>query len=121
MTLQTNFDADSVAGACALLETADLSARVVVDASHANSRRKPENQPQVVAALAGQVDRGSTQIAGVMIESNLIAGRQDLVAGKPLRYGQSITDGCIDWDSSVACLRQLANAVRRRGFNAAAA
>ncbi len=116
-----NYDAESIADACSLLEAAGLPARVVVDASHANSGKKPENQPRVVEALAAQIDSGSVQIAGVMIESNIVAGRQDLVPGAALTYGQSITDGCIDWDTSLECLRRLARAVRRRGIGAAAA
>jgi 3-deoxy-7-phosphoheptulonate synthase len=118
---EPNYDAGSVANACALLEQASLPARVVVDASHANSGKRPENQPGVVAALASQIESGSERIAGVMIESNIVAGRQDLEPGKELTYGQSITDGCIDWETSVACLRRLADAVRRRGIRAAAA
>jgi len=118
---EPNFDADSVRSACALLEAAGLPPRVVVDASHANSQKKPENQPRVVESIAEQVESGSERIAGVMIESHLIGGRQDLVPGKPLTYGQSITDGCIDWETSVACLKRLATAVRQRTARAAAA
>jgi 3-deoxy-7-phosphoheptulonate synthase len=116
-----NFDAQSVANACDLLEAAGLSPRVVVDASHANSQKKPENQPHVVESIAAQLESGSGRIAGVMIESHLVGGRQDLVPGKPLTYGQSITDGCIDWETSVACLKRLAVAVRKRTARAAAA
>ena len=117
-----NYDAQSVSEACALLEKAGLPTRVVVDASHANSAKKPENQPGVVDAIAAQIEAGSENIAGVMIESHLVGGRQDLVPGKSLTYGQSITDGCIDWDTSVDCLRRLAQAVRaRRGDGVAAA
>ncbi|MGD2167962.1 MAG: 3-deoxy-7-phosphoheptulonate synthase [Gammaproteobacteria bacterium] len=118
---QPNYDAESIQQACALLEAAQLPPRVVVDASHANSLKQPENQPKVVAAIAGQIEAGSTRIAGVMIESHIVAGRQDLVPGRALTYGQSITDGCIDWATSTACLRRLADAVRRRGIGAAAA
>ena len=73
----------------------------MIDASHANSSKKPENQPLVVADIARQVAGGERRIMGVMIESNLVAGRQDVQPGKPLTYGQSITDGCIDWDTTV--------------------
>ena len=86
----------------------------MIDASHANSSKKPENQPLVVNDIAGQVAAGDDRIIGVMVESNLVAGRQDVVPGKPLVYGQSITDGCIDWDSSVSVLRALADAVEKR-------
>ena len=117
----TNYDAESVAAACALLDKQKLPSRVVVDASHANSNKNPANQPNVLRCLSEQINGGSTQIAGMMIESNLVAGRQDLIPGKPLTWGQSITDGCIDWDTSVACLRMLADAARSRGLGAAAA
>ena len=66
------------------------------------------------ADIAGQVAKGDDRIIGLMIESHLVAGRQDLVAGKELTYGQSITDGCIDWDSSITVLEGLAQAVRQR-------
>jgi 3-deoxy-7-phosphoheptulonate synthase len=86
----------------------------MVDASHANSSKKPENQPLVAADIAGQISRGENRIMGVMIESNLVAGRQDVVPGKPLVYGQSITDGCIDWATTATVLEQLADAVEIR-------
>jgi 3-deoxy-7-phosphoheptulonate synthase len=109
-----NYEAAEVAAACALLEKSGLEPRLMVDASHANSSKQPERQPLVVADVAAQVEHGEERIVGVMIESHLVAGRQDLVAGVPLRYGQSITDGCIDWDTSVAVLTRLAGAVRAR-------
>jgi 3-deoxy-7-phosphoheptulonate synthase len=87
---------------------------VMVDASHANSAKKPENQPAVIADVAGQIAGGDRRIIGIMAESNLVAGRQDLEPGQPLVYGQSITDGCVDWDTSVAMLERLASAVERR-------
>jgi 3-deoxy-7-phosphoheptulonate synthase len=86
----------------------------MIDASHANSSKKPENQIPVCADIAAQVAGGDQRIVGVMVESHLVAGRQDLVPGKELLYGQSITDGCIDWDSSVGVLEGLAAAVRQR-------
>jgi 3-deoxy-7-phosphoheptulonate synthase len=90
---------------------------MMIYASHANSSKRPENQPVVVADIAAQLERGEQRIVGVMVESHLVAGRQDLVPGKPLAYGQSITDGCIDWPTSVGVLERLAAAVhaRRRG------
>jgi 3-deoxy-7-phosphoheptulonate synthase len=118
---EPNFDAESIGSACELLEAAGLPQRVVVDVSHANSRKKPENQPAVVESLAEQIESGSDRIAGVMIESHIVGGRQDLVPDQPLTYGQSITDACIDWDTSVACLTRLAAAVRKRMTGAAAA
>ena len=106
-----NFDAASVAAVCQQLDAAGLVPRVMIDASHGNSSKKPENQPMVVNDIAGQIASGSTRISGVMIESHLKAGRQDIIPGKPLEYGQSVTDGCIDWTSTVAALEALAGAV----------
>ncbi len=111
---QPNYDAASVEAAAAKLVKAKLAPAIMIDASHANSLKKPENQPKVVDEIAAQVAAGDTRIMGVMIESNLVAGRQDLVPGKPLVYGQSITDGCIDWASSETVLERLAEAVRQR-------
>ena len=68
----------------------------------------------VCADIAGQLAAGETRVVGVMIESHLVAGRQDLQPGKPLTYGQSITDACLGWEDSVRCLDTLANAVRQR-------
>nr|WP_217344051.1 3-deoxy-7-phosphoheptulonate synthase AroG [Noviherbaspirillum sp. L7-7A]MBV0878156.1 3-deoxy-7-phosphoheptulonate synthase AroG [Noviherbaspirillum sp. L7-7A] len=109
-----NYDAASVEEACKAIAANGLAARVMIDASHANSSKKPENQVPVCADIASQVARGDTRIVGVMVESHLVAGRQDLIPGKELTYGQSITDGCIDWDSSVRVLEGLAEAVRQR-------
>jgi 3-deoxy-7-phosphoheptulonate synthase len=112
-----NYDAVSVDAACATAEQCGLTPAVMIDASHANSGKNPDNQPKVMDCVARQVADGDRRIAGVMIESHLVGGRQDLVAGRPLRYGQSITDGCIDWDRSVAVLEGLAAAVaERRGL-----
>jgi 3-deoxy-7-phosphoheptulonate synthase len=86
----------------------------MIDTSHANSSKKPENQPLVAADIAQQIAGGEQRISGVMIESNLVAGRQDVVPGKPLTYGQSITDGCIDWETTVSVLNTLADAVETR-------
>ena len=109
-----NFDAASVEQACQQIAAQGLASRLMIDASHANSSKKPENQIPVCADIAGQVAAGDDRIVGVMIESHLVAGRQDLVPGKELTYGQSVTDGCIDWDSSVQVLEGLAAAVRQR-------
>jgi 3-deoxy-7-phosphoheptulonate synthase len=109
-----NYDAASVEEASKAIAANGLAARVMIDASHANSSKKPENQVPVCADIASQVARGDTRIVGVMVESHLVGGRQDLVPGKELTYGQSITDGCIDWDSSVRVLEGLAEAVRQR-------
>jgi 3-deoxy-7-phosphoheptulonate synthase len=110
-----NYDAPSVDAACADLAKAGVRPNIMIDTSHANSSKKPENQPLVVADIARQVAGGERRIMGVMIESHLVAGRQDVQPGKPLTYGQSITDGCIDWDTTVTALEALADAVKTRG------
>lgn len=115
-----NFDTASVQATSQVLDKAGIAARLMIDASHANSSKKPENQPAVVADIAGQVAGGEQRIVGVMVESHLVAGRQDLIEGQPLTYGQSITDGCIGWDDSVAVLDTLATAVRQRRARIAA-
>jgi 3-deoxy-7-phosphoheptulonate synthase len=109
-----NYGPEHVDAACRLLDKARLPARIMIDASHANSGKNPENQPKVVDHIAGAIEGGEDRIVGVMIESHLVAGRQDLVEGRPLTYGQSITDGCIGWVSSVAVLERLAQAQRLR-------
>lgn len=109
-----NYDAASVDAACKDIANAGLVSRLMIDASHANSSKNPANQIPVCANIAEQVAAGDTRIVGVMIESHLVAGRQDLVPGKELVYGQSITDGCINWESSVQVLENLAAAVRER-------
>ena len=117
-----NFDAASVEAASGELTQAGVGQRIMIDASHANSGKKAENQPLVIADVARQIAKGEHRIIGAMIESNLVAGRQDVLPGVPLTYGQSITDGCIDWDTTEQVLRQLAGAVaarrnvRRGGF-----
>ena len=109
-----NYDAASVAAAAAELARAGVNPQMMIDASHANSGKKPENQPLVIADIARQVSDGEQRIVGVMIESNLVAGRQDVVPGAALTYGQSITDGCIDWQTTVPALNLLADAVAAR-------
>jgi 3-deoxy-7-phosphoheptulonate synthase len=111
---EPNYSADHVNAACAEIEKAGLPARIMIDASHANSRKNHANQAEVCADVAQQISRGDSRIMGVMVESNIIAGRQDIVAGKDLVYGQSITDGCIGWDETVPLLDTLAAAVRTR-------
>jgi 3-deoxy-7-phosphoheptulonate synthase len=109
-----NYDAASVESASAELARGGLAPRIMIDTSHANSSKKPENQPLVAADIARQLSGGDTRIMGVMIESNLVAGRQDVLPGVPLTYGQSITDGCIDWETTVQVLDTLADAVAAR-------
>ncbi|MFZ5720454.1 MAG: 3-deoxy-7-phosphoheptulonate synthase [Pseudomonadota bacterium] len=109
-----NYDAAGIEAACAELRKAGLAERVMVDASHANSAKDHRNQPKVVRDLCAQISGGERRILGVMIESHLVEGRQDLMTGRPLTYGQSITDACVDWATSVAMLEDLAAAVRAR-------
>ncbi len=111
---QPNFDANSVHAACGELAAAGLRQQVMIDCSHANSSKQYQRQIEVGADVAGQIARGDRRIMGVMIESHLNAGRQDLQPDKPLAYGQSITDACIGWDATEPLLRQLAEAVRAR-------
>jgi 3-deoxy-7-phosphoheptulonate synthase len=103
-----------VANAASLLESSNLPVRVMIDLSHDNSGKKPERQPAVAQAVGEQLAAGSRAIVGVMIESFLVAGNQDPGPPETLTYGQSITDGCIDWDTTVTVLDGLATAVRAR-------
>jgi 3-deoxy-7-phosphoheptulonate synthase len=119
-----NYDAASVEAVHQQLVAAKLPSRIMIDVSHGNSSKKPENQPLVAADIAQRIADGERRIVGVMVESHLQAGRQDLIPGRPLEYGKSITDGCIDWATSVSVLEQLASAVAKRrklGVRAAAA
>jgi len=109
-----NYDAASVGAACAEIEKSGGRAALMIDASHDNSGKKPENQPKVLSEIGAQVAAGDRRIMGVMVESNLVGGRQSLVPGQPLTYGQSITDGCIDWATTETVLEDLARAVARR-------
>ena len=110
----TNYDAASVDATCNDLAHAGLAARVMVDCSHANSQKQHDRQVAVAHDVAGQVAGGDARIFGLMIESHLNPGRQDLIPGQPLQYGVSITDGCIGWDATEGVLRELAEAVRAR-------
>ncbi|MDP6342660.1 MAG: 3-deoxy-7-phosphoheptulonate synthase, partial [Alphaproteobacteria bacterium] len=109
-----NYDAASIEAACEVARRAGQTPALMIDASHGNSAKDPANQPGVMADIGAQIAAGERRIIGVMIESNLLGGRQDLVAGQGLTYGRSITDGCIDWDTSAAVLEGLAAAVARR-------
>jgi len=109
-----NYDAASVDEACSLLQKGNLPARVMIDCSHANSNKDHNRQPAVCRDVANQVTNGDRRIIGLMLESNLVAGAQKFVPGKPLAYGQSITDGCIGWDDTITLLRELAGSVQAR-------
>ena len=109
-----NYHAEAIEDTLAALRSAGTPERVVVDASHDNSGKDPARQPEVIADLADQIAGGNEAIVGVMLESFITAGRQDLEPGKPLTYGQSITDGCMGWDTTTLVLDQLAGAVRAR-------
>ncbi|WP_420992636.1 3-deoxy-7-phosphoheptulonate synthase AroG [Cupriavidus sp. 30B13] len=112
-----NYDAASVQEACEAISKAGLAARLMIDASHANSSKKHENQIPVCEDIGRQLAAGDERIVGVMVESHLVAGRQDHAQGTPvdsLTYGQSVTDACIGWDDSVQVLEILANAVKAR-------
>lgn len=113
-----NYDAASVEAACKTASSVHEREFVMIDASHGNSSKKYDNQPGVIDAIAAQVETGEHRIGGIMIESNLVAGRQDCIVGRPLVYGQSITDGCIDWSTTVPVLERLAQAVTRRRVGA---
>ena len=109
----TNYDAASVDDSSALLAKAGLSERVMIDCSHANSRKKHRRQSYVCRDICAQVSDGDRRIIGVMIESNLVEGNQS-TSNKPLVHGQSVTDACVSWDDTLPMLDGLANAVKAR-------
>ncbi|MBC7916485.1 MAG: 3-deoxy-7-phosphoheptulonate synthase, partial [Rhodoferax sp.] len=110
-----NYDAVSVQAAASALLAGGLPTRLVIDCSHGNSSKDPARQPLVAADIAEQLANGSQAICGVMLESHLEAGRQDIVDGRHgLRYGQSVTDACIGWDSTVDVLKTLAGGIAQR-------
>ncbi len=109
-----NYDAASVEAACRDRAAAGLAQRLMIDFSHANSGKDYRKQAGVAKDVAGQLAKGDRRIVGVMVESHLNAGRQDLVPGQELQYGVSITDACLGWDDTVKLLDTLADAVRRR-------
>ncbi|MER5702745.1 3-deoxy-7-phosphoheptulonate synthase [Micromonospora sp. NPDC002296] len=109
-----NYDAASVAGALELLRAAGLPERVVVDASHANSGKDHRRQPLVAADIADQLAAGQRGIVGIMLESFLLPGRQDLDPTRELEYGRSVTDACLGWDTTQEVLDTLAAAVHTR-------
>jgi 3-deoxy-7-phosphoheptulonate synthase len=113
-----NYDAASVAAACAELEKAKLRPRLMVDCSHANSSKQHEKQLEVARSISGQLSSGSRSIFGVMVESHLLAGAQKFTPGKDdasrLEYGKSITDACLGWDDSLQSLAVLSDGVKAR-------
>ncbi|MGE5468029.1 MAG: 3-deoxy-7-phosphoheptulonate synthase AroG [Ignavibacteria bacterium] len=111
---EPNFQASAVEAACQELAKSGLASRVMIDFSHANSRKDFKRQVEVTEDVARQLAGGEDRIFGVMVESHLNEGRQDLQPGKPLQYGVSITDACIGWEDTVAVLDTLADAVRKR-------
>jgi 3-deoxy-7-phosphoheptulonate synthase len=110
----TNYDAASIDAVCAVLRKAGLREQVMVDCSHANSAKQHRRQIEVAADLARQIGAGDRRIVGVMIESHLDEGRQDMLPGVPLQRGVSITDACIGWSQTEPVLQQLAEAVKAR-------
>ena len=109
-----NYDPQSVAAACDELRKAGLAERLMIDFSHANSRKDYRRQIDVCREVSAQIAAGEARIVGGMIESHLVEGRQDLVPGRPLAFGQSVTDPCLGWEDSAALLEVLADAVRKR-------
>ena len=111
---EPNYDRESIDRACKELGSAGLAARLMIDFSHANSRKQYKLQMDVAREVARQLAAGEDRIFGVMVESHLQEGRQDLVPGKPLEYGKSITDACLGWEDTVSVLDTLAQAVQLR-------
>jgi 3-deoxy-7-phosphoheptulonate synthase len=111
---QPNYSAADVQAACELLEKSGLRPQVMVDMSHANSSKQHRRQIDVAADVAQQIAAGDQRITGVMIESHLSEGRQDIVEGQDLAYGVSLTDACISMVQTIPVLQQLAAAVRTR-------
>ena len=109
-----NYSSQDINEAANLLETSGLAPRVMVDCSHANSFKQHEKQVDVGRSIADQLSGGDVRIFGVMVESHLVAGRQDARPGAELTYGQSITDACMGWEETEDLLRMLARAVHRR-------
>jgi 3-deoxy-7-phosphoheptulonate synthase len=118
---QPNYAAADVDAACALLKAAGLREQVMIDVSHANSSKQHARQIVVAQDVAAQIAAGDARITGLMVESHLNEGRQDIVEGKPLQHGVSVTDACISWAQTVPVLEQLAAAVRQRRAKAQAA
>ena len=115
-----NYDSENVAATAKSLAEAGIAARIMIDCSHGNSGKEPQKQLEVGHQVAAQIAEGDERIFGMMIESHLKAGRQDLMPGKQLVYGLSITDACVGWEDTRNLVEELADAVRRRRLKAAA-
>ncbi len=113
-----NYQPGHVASALGAVRQAGMPATLMIDASHGNSRKDHVRQAGVAREIAGQVGGGQRGIAGVMIESFLVPGRQDLGSGAGLTYGQSVTDACMGWETTADVLAGLASAVRQRRSSA---
>jgi len=111
---EPNYDAVNVEKVAEGLESSGLPSNIMIDFSHANSLKQCQRQLVVAEDVAEQIARGDHRIMGAMVESNLKAGRQDIIEGQPLNYGQSITDSCLSWDDTVHLLNCLATAVQSR-------
>jgi 3-deoxy-7-phosphoheptulonate synthase len=109
-----NYEAAAVQAACEQLARAGLPERLMIDCSHANASKDYRRQAEVAADIGRQIAGGERRIVGVMLESHLVEGRQDLEAGRALAFGQSITDACLGWDDSVKLLGTLAEGVKAR-------
>src|SRR5690606_38803655 len=109
----TNYDSVSVKQCEKLCESAGVSSNIMIDCSHANSNKDPYLQPLVLENVANQIVDGNKSIVGVMIESNLFGGRQDIPADlSQLKYGVSVTDGCIDWETTERAILDARDRVR---------
>jgi len=111
---QPNYDSASISATADALAAAKLPQRIMVDFSHANSSKQYQLQMEVGRDVGRQISQGEERIFGVMIESHLVAGRQDVMPGKALTHGQSITDACLGWEDSVTLIRELATAAQKR-------
>ena len=109
-----NYDAESVNAVAQALDDAGFAPHVMVDCSHGNSKKDHTRQPTVAESIATQIEGGSTAVMGVMIESNLVAGRQNMTDRESLNYGQSITDACLGWEGTIPVLERLAESVEAR-------
>ena len=111
---EPNYERQHVEAACREAAQSAQACRLMIDCSHGNSRKNPDNQLLVARDIAEQLSDGETRVFGVMIESHLVAGREDQVPGKPITYGRSITDACIGWEATEEVLQTLAEGVAER-------